>query len=510
MRPRSRPERVRRLRTALALTTICLLSLPALAHGAEKALSVDLTWGIATNEFAPTGAAITDTGARWVRLEFRWNEAEPTSKGQYDQNTIAKYDRAIDTALAAGSKVLVFVNGSPSWASGSRNRMAAPRNPADYADFIRFVATRYAGKVSAWEVWNEQNTSRFWPSGPSPSAYVPLLKATYPVVKSIDTNALVVFGGVSQNDYHYIEGAYAAGAKGYFDVMAVHPYPGPHPPEAVWYGNGRIGTTAFTGFTEVRKSMLAQGDDKPIWITEFGWSTTTTASWGVTYEQQADYLTRAYRLLEAYPYVEMGVWYNLRNNHWNDDADTWETQLGLMRTDFVKKPSYYAFKGYVPGVAPANPVAPPPPPSPPTDPSSPAPPTLSPKAPAPTGTAPTATAPSGQAPAGTRRRTSTSLSLTRRVSRARARAANRGVARELVIAGRVTGASGGQVQIRLRRRDSQGRWVLLRKHTVTLAGDGTFRLRLGFRRARWLLVRAVYQGSATAAPSGSEARRVRS
>src|SRR5918994_5871036 len=317
---RSRPlhGRAGRLCAALAAAVVSSLCLPGLAQGAQKAVSTDLAWGIPSSAFAPTGQAISDIGAGWVRLEFRWNEAEPSSKGSYDQNTIAKYDRAIDTARAAGAKVLVFGNGAPRWASGSRATMAAPQHPADYADFIRFVATRYAGKVSAWEVWNEQNTSRFWPSGPSPSAYVPLLKATYPVVKSIDTNALVVFGGVSQNDYHYIEGAYAAGAKGYFDVMAVHPYPGPHPPEAVWYGNGRIGTTAFTGFTEVRKSMLAQGDDKPIWITEFGWSTTTTASWGVTYEQQADYLTRAYRLLEAYPYVEMGVWYNLRNNHWNN------------------------------------------------------------------------------------------------------------------------------------------------------------------------------------------------
>lgn len=491
MRPGSRPERVRRIRAALALTTICLLSLPALAHGAERALSVDLTWGIASNEFAPTGAAIADTGARWVRLEFRWNEAEPSSKGNYDQNTIAKYDTAIDTALAAGSKVLVFVNGSPSWASGSRNRMAAPRNPADYADFIRFVATRYAGKVSAWEVWNEENTSRFWPSGPSPSAYVPLLKAAYPVVKAADPTALVVFGGVSQNDYAYIEGAYAAGAKDYFDVMAVHPYPGPNPPESAWYENGRMAPGSFTGFTEVRKAMLARGDDKPIWLTEFGWSTTTTESWGVSPSQQADYLTRAYRLLEAYPYVHVAYWYNLRNNHWNDDADTWETQLGLMRTDFVKKPSYYAFKGYVPGAGPAYPVTPPPPPAQPS-------PAISPAATSPVGTALR------------RRPTTTSISLTRRVARTRASAARRGVARELVVSGRVTGARAGQVKIKLRRRDPRGRWVRLRTHPVTLGADGRFRVRLGFRRARWLLVRAVYPGNDTAAPSRSAARRVRS
>ena len=136
--------------------------------------------------------------------------------------------------------------------------MTKPQNPADYADFVRYVAGRYAGRVSAWEVWNEENTQRFWSTGPSPSSYVPLLQAAYPAVKQADPNALVVFGGVSQNDYAFIEGAYAAGAKGYFDVMAVHPYPGPNPPEAVWSQNGRIAPNAFTGFKEVRASMLAR------------------------------------------------------------------------------------------------------------------------------------------------------------------------------------------------------------------------------------------------------------
>jgi Cellulase (glycosyl hydrolase family 5) len=491
-----------RLCAALAASVVATLCIPGLALAAEKAVSTDLAWGIPSSEFAPTGEAISDVGARWVRIEFRWNEAEPSSKGSYDPNIIARYDRAIDTARAAGAKVLVFVNGSPRWASGSRIPMMKPQNPADYADFMRYVATRYAGRVSAWEVWNEENTSRFWPSGPSPAAYVPLLKAAYPAVKAGDPSALVVFGGVSQNDYSYIEGAYAAGAKGYFDVMAVHPYPGPNAPEDVWYSNGRIGTMAFSGFKEVRSSMLARGDDKPIWLTEFGWSTTTTESWGVTQSQQADYLTRAYRLLENYPYVAIAYWYNLRNNFWDQDADTWETQCGLMRTDFTHKPSYAAFRSYEPGAAATGPAPPPPDPSsPPPDPSSPPPAGAS----LPAGSG----ASSGTATA--RRPTRTYIALSRgRLVRRSARAASSVHSRQLLISGRVTGASGGRVEVRLRRRDHHGRWKTLRPRRTTLGGRGTFRLELGLQRAHWLAVRAVYEGSESAAPSRSRALRVRS
>jgi polysaccharide biosynthesis protein PslG len=449
-------------------------------------VSTDLTWGIPSSDFAPTGQAISDVGAGWVRLEFRWNEAEPASKGSYDASIIASYDRAIDTARAAGAKVLVFVNGAPRWASGSHNRMMKPQNPADYADFMRFVAARYAGRVSAWEVWNEQNTTRFWPSGPNPSEYVPLLKAGYSAVKSVDPQALVVFGGLCQNDYSYVEGAYAAGAKGYFDVMALHPYPGPNPPEVVWHDGGRIGPMAFTGFREVRSSMLARGDEKPIWLTEFGWSTTTTEAWGVTQAQQADYLTRAYKLLESYPYVAAAYWYNLRNNHWNDDADTWETQLGLMRTDFSHKPSYDAFKNYQPGAAAPAPSSPPPP------------------------ATVASGSPSGSGTAAGRRATRTFIALTRGgLTRRSALVASRLIMRRVVVSGRVAGGSGGRVVIRLRRRDHRGIWKALRPRRLPLGKRGTFRLELGLQRSHWLQVRAVYLGTRTAAPSRSRALRVR-
>src|ERR671933_186482 len=112
---RSRPLHGRAVRVCAALLAgaVPALALPERSRGAEKALSVDLAWGIPQSAFAPTGEAISDLGARWVRIEFRWNEAEPSSKGSYDQSVIARYDQAISTARAAGAKVLGSVNGEP-------------------------------------------------------------------------------------------------------------------------------------------------------------------------------------------------------------------------------------------------------------------------------------------------------------------------------------------------------------------------------------------------------------
>jgi len=102
------------------------------------------------------------------------------------------------------------------------------------------------------------------------------------------------------------------------------------------------------------------------------------------------------------------------------------------------------------------------------------------------------------------------MTFTRRVTRHRAAASNLRPLRWLVVRGRVAGAHRGRVAVRLRHRTANGHWVFLRLHVVRLASDGTFRARFGFRRSRLLLVRAVYRGSATAAPSRTKLRRVRS
>jgi hypothetical protein len=179
----------------------------------------------------------------------------------------------------------------------------------------------------------------------------------------------VLFGGLAYNDYCFLEGAYAAAPDigQFFDAVALHPYTDHGAsPETVNYGpdcagsGSRITKGSFTGFTEVRKDLLAQGADKPIWLDEFGWATLQTPHptlGGVDPQTQADYLTRAYKLLENYPYVPVAIWYDLRNDG-NDDF--WTDQLGLTQNDFTPKPSYYAFKSYgapSPAPPPASPPA---------------------------------------------------------------------------------------------------------------------------------------------------------
>jgi hypothetical protein len=97
--------------------------------------------------------------------------------------------------------------------------------------------------------------------------------------------------------------------------------------------------------------MVAYGDSaKQLWLTEFGWST-TTGPYGVSEATQAEFLTKALdRIRAAYPFVKAAFWYNLRNNYWlHDDPADYEANLGLLRTDFTSKPAFAALRTWTGG-----------------------------------------------------------------------------------------------------------------------------------------------------------------
>jgi hypothetical protein len=81
--------------------------------------------------------------------------------------------------------------------------------------------------------------------------------------------------------------------------------------------DGRISRWSFTGYREVHATMVANGDPKPIWMTEMGWQVTTHKCQGgqdpagVTAANQAAFLTHAYSCMAADPYLEMASWFSL-------------------------------------------------------------------------------------------------------------------------------------------------------------------------------------------------------
>ncbi len=299
---------------------------------------------------------VSGLGVGWVRVFAAWNVFEPV-RGHLNEPEIDTLEAGL-AALPKATKAIVDVVNTPQWETGSGNAAMPPRNPADFARFAGTLAKRLAGRVAAWEIWNEEDASLWWASGPDPAAYTALLKATYPAIKAADPSATVVLGGLTGNDYEFLSQLYADGAKGSFNAVAVHTdticdVDSPYEILRNSRTDQRINRWAFLGYRTVHEVMLANGDRSPIWMTELGWSTDTqvcnSGAWagqkpaGVTPQQQATFLLQAYHCLAQDPYVKVGIWYGLQDI---EPFGSPRGSYGLLDPDLEPKPAYAALAEY--------------------------------------------------------------------------------------------------------------------------------------------------------------------
>jgi len=292
-------------------------------------------------------------GAGWVRMFVDWNKYEP-SPGNYDAFEDRRFGERIGAATARGQKVLLVVVRTPRWASGSSDINHPPRDPATYAGFLRRLAVQFPA-VAAYEVWNEPDEAIWWQPGPDPAAYAALLNASYDAVKSVNPAAKVVTGGLTGNNYRFLEQIVDAGGTK-FDAVGVHTDTAcltSPPDEQYREPDGRIGRYSFTGYREIRHSLLARGIDRPIWMTEMGWSTLTstctvgeragTKPSGVSAAEQARYLADAYACLQRDGYVDHAFWFSLQDL--GGDA-RYDHYLGLIGANGTPKPAFEAFRAF--------------------------------------------------------------------------------------------------------------------------------------------------------------------
>lgn len=356
------------LRYLLPLAVAGLAALPAGAAAVEPGVVVT---GVSNkiDEIAESNNLMGGIAAdkKWVRIFMTWSGVEPNSKGQIDP-VIAAYDQRIRNFRQSGTKVLLVVTTAPNWSHPSvADITQPPDNPADFADFMAFLANRYAGQVHGFELWNEPDDKVFWRNGPQPKAYAELVKAAYPKIKAAlaakGADAMVSTAGLVGNDFDFVEQLYDNGIKGSMDAVAVHTDTACLLREPEFYyreENGRVGRFSFTGYREVHQTMANHGDGaKPIWMTEIGWSTTpgictvgTDAGkkpGGVSEAQQADFLRRAYACLQADPYVGMALWFSLQD--YSKDTK-YDHRLGLIDFDGTRKPGFGAFTSTWAGAGP--------------------------------------------------------------------------------------------------------------------------------------------------------------
>jgi hypothetical protein len=330
--------RSRLLITVVLALAACALSAPA-APAATPGLNLS---GVPTAQQLDEAEAV---GARAVRVFVLWDTVNTTP-------AIVGYGNMVKDIQRRGlTPILVIVSG---------NRTAP--DVASYADFLDHLASQAAGGTPAvaYEIWNEEDALDWWKPAPDPAAYVQLFNAASSAIRRADGAAVVIVGPTTGNNYDWINSLYDAGLRGSsFDAVAVHTDTAclTSAPDSYYRDNGRIGRFTFLSYREVRATMLAHGDDKPIWMTELGWSSSQGANAhplcqsgtfagqkpsGVTEAEQADNLKLAYHCLALDPYVQMGIWFTARDAP-GESLDELR-HYGILRSDLTRKPAWDAFK----------------------------------------------------------------------------------------------------------------------------------------------------------------------
>jgi hypothetical protein len=325
-------------------------------------------------------------GATSLRTDIFWSTVE-AARGRFNWSGP---DEIITQAASHHLHVLMTIDTTPAWASGATASRTdwlwlPPRNPAAYGAFTAAVAARYGVGGTFWrenphlprylptgiELWNEENTSRFWGNeAPDPRVYAAMVQAAYRGIKRADPTMTVLIGGLasagayddvscsghqgsghddtSWNGLNYLQALYAAGIHGHFDATAWHPYNywrGATAAEMLAYNRCSAWSQMASTPVSVRSLMDSHGDaGKRIWITETGAPTCVP---GVAYvcvspAQQADLAAREARVWQTFSWAGGFYWYDIRDD--GIAVGNNESHFGAISSDNIPKPAYLELK----------------------------------------------------------------------------------------------------------------------------------------------------------------------
>ena len=214
---------------------------------------------------APFGALrLWDNGTAWSQIEL-----EP---GVY------KWDNLEGILANAASKgmtdILMVLGTTPEWNAKvvgpddypQPGAASAPKDLDAWDAWVTEVATRYKGRITSYQIWNEANLKQFW--GGTPEEMAELTKRAYDIIKKIDPAALVVSASPSTRltsafDRFFPAYLKALAAKGWpIDVVGIHTYPG---------ADGDPVARGLLIEAAQKALVAADAPDLPMWDTELNY-----------------------------------------------------------------------------------------------------------------------------------------------------------------------------------------------------------------------------------------------
>ncbi|HEX2950330.1 MAG TPA: endo-1,4-beta-xylanase [Armatimonadota bacterium] len=208
-------------------------------------------------------------GAHWVRVHdstnfTKWPVAEP------ERDQFKFYDGLVDSARAAGLRILGMLDGCPLWGSqkptattgylATYNKLDIPDAEQRWEQYVQAVVGHYQGKIDYWEVWNEPWGQLFFKG--TPEEYGALMKSAYHTAKLANPHATILGVDTNNGIPQFTDRVLKTTGTDNYDLFTFHNY------NMAMYGGPKNGMTI-----EVEKYRAAQqqyGTVKAIWGSEGG------------------------------------------------------------------------------------------------------------------------------------------------------------------------------------------------------------------------------------------------
>jgi Beta-galactosidase len=362
--------RLARTLTALALAAAVGLSVTAAAAAAPRRVPVGFYGMMYDGAISVAPRAVQEaefarmarSGVESVRAVFPWAGAQPVP----GPINFTATDQLVGLAAAHRVRVLPVVIYAPPWAELNNNPgISPPRNPADYAAYLRALVRRYGPRgsfwaanpglprvpIREWQVWNEPTIRTYWNvrSGRRGNVvgYGALLRASYRAIKRADRRAKVVLAALPSKSWLDLIPLYRSGhIRRYFDVVALNPF-------------ASTPRLSLRVLQLVRRTMSRFHDSsKPIDVTEVTWPASrgqplTSVLPNLRFLQTSD-AGMARRLSDAYRlFVRNRRRLLIRSVYWYDWASSYQPGsdfdfAGLVRyRDGVvaSRPALAAYRG---------------------------------------------------------------------------------------------------------------------------------------------------------------------
>lgn len=304
------------------------------------------------------GVDVLQTTLLWYDVA----EARP-ERPRNPRDPAYQWPERVDVAIRAGRRsditVALMVVGTPAWANGGKEWNWAPDRPRDFKNFVVAAARRYP-QVRRWMIWGEpdrqenfQPLPRDNPTGPR--LYAKLLDGSYEALKHANRRNIVVGGNIFSNgdvfpsDYVRFM-RLPNGKPPRLDEFGFNPFSTRFPDidEDPYHPEVRdicdVDTFADEVHNQYKDLKRFRKRGPKLWLSEWTISSdhgNYDFGWYVTREEQAQWLTAAYKIARRARYISGLGWIGLL-----DDPKETENGLttGLMTWEGEKKPAYRAYR----------------------------------------------------------------------------------------------------------------------------------------------------------------------